>query len=108
MRKRGRQTDMIASTDEQITTTNAAVTADSSQLLPRILMIAHTAMIGDLISICKPIDTIIWICVTSLVVRVIRLGIEKSCICARSLSMTCPNSFPRRVKLNPAAMRAER
>ena len=59
MRKRGRQTDMIASTDAQITTTNAAVTADSSRLLPRILMIAHTAMIGDLMSICRPMDTII-------------------------------------------------
>ena len=59
MRKRGRQTDMIASTDAQINTTNAAVTADSSRLLPRILMIAHTAMMGALIIIWRPMAMII-------------------------------------------------
>ena len=41
---------MIESTVAQITTTNAAVTAESSQLFPRILITAQTAMIGDLIS----------------------------------------------------------
>ena len=42
---------MTRKTVVQITTTNAAVTADSSQLLPRILMIAQTAMIGALMII---------------------------------------------------------
>ena len=70
------------------TTTNAAVTALSSQLLPRILMIAQTAMIGALIIIWSPMARIIWICVMSLVVRVMRLGTEKSCISSLPMSMT--------------------
>ena len=37
----------------------AAVTAESSQLLPRILMTAQTAIIGAFIIICSPIATII-------------------------------------------------
>ena len=37
-------------------------------------------MIGALIIICNPIATIIWICVMSFVVRVMRLGTEKPCI----------------------------
>ena len=41
------------------TTTNAAVTAESSQLLPRILMIAHTAMMGALIIIWRPMAMVI-------------------------------------------------
>ena len=52
---------MIASIAEHITTTNAAVTAESFQLLPSIFMIAQTAMTGDFISVYKPIETIICI-----------------------------------------------
>ena len=59
MRKRGMQMLITVITVTQMTTTNVAVTAESSQLLPRILMMAHTAMIGDLIIICRPIATII-------------------------------------------------
>lgn len=50
-RKRGRHVAITATTVEQMTTTNPAVTADSSQLLPRILITAHTAMIGALMII---------------------------------------------------------
>ena len=41
--------------------TNPAVMAESVQLLLTILITAHTAMIGDLIIICRPIATSIWI-----------------------------------------------
>ena len=59
MRKRGMQVAMTATTVAQITTTNAAVTADSSQLLPSILITPHTAIMGAFIIICRPIATII-------------------------------------------------
>ncbi len=51
MRKRGSTTSMMASISAQMTTTNPAVTIDSSQLLPSIFMTAHTAIIGDFIII---------------------------------------------------------
>ena len=89
-------------------TTNPAVTMDSSQLLPRIFMTAHTAIIGDFISICSPIATIICNCVMSLVVRVMRLGtgICPSSRCEKS--MTLSNTRFRTVKLKPAAVLAAR
>ena len=40
-------------------------------------MTAQTAMIGAFMSICRPMATIIWIWVISLVVLVMRLGTEK-------------------------------
>ena len=107
-RNRGRQLAMMASTVPHRTTTNAAVTADSSQLLPRILITAQTAMIGALIIICNPIATIIWICVMSFVVRVMRLGTEKPCISSLPQAITWWNSFSRTVKLKPEAHFAAR
>ena len=80
------QVAITARTNTHITTTNAAVTAESSQLLPSIFITAQTAMIGDFIIICKPIDIIICICVMSFVVLVIRLGMEKSCISSLPIS----------------------
>ena len=53
------QVPMIISTVVHSTTTKPAVTADSSQLLPRILITAQTAMIGALMSICRPMAMII-------------------------------------------------
>ena len=55
-----------------------AVMADRVQLLRMILMTAHTAMMGDLIKICRPMDRSICTWVMSLVVRVMRLGTEKA------------------------------
>ena len=107
-RKRGRQVDMMASTITHSATTKPAVTAESSQLLPRILITAQTAMIGALMSICRPMATIIWICVMSLVVRVMRLGTEKSCISSLPTSITWWNSCSRTVKLKPDAVLAAR
>ena len=92
----------------QMTTTNPAVTIDSSQLLPSIFMTAHTAIIGDFIIICSPIATIIWSWVMSFVVRVMRLGTE---ICPSSRwenDMTLSKTHLRTVKLNPAAVFAAR
>ena len=107
-RKRGRQLAMIAMTEPQMTTTNAAVTAESSQLLPRILTMAQIAMIGALSIICRPMATIIWICVMSFVVRVMRLGTEKPCISSLPQAITWWNSFSRTVKLKPEAHFAAR
>ena len=87
------QVAITARTNTHITTTNAAVTAESSQLLPSIFITAQTAMIGDFIIICKPIDIIICICVMSFVVLVIRLGMEKSCISSLPISITWLKSF---------------
>ena len=98
----------MTSTVVQRTTTNAAVTADSSQLLPKILMTAQTAMIGALMSICRPMAMIIWIWVMSLVVRVMRLGMEKSCISSLPASITWWKSFSRTVKLKPDAVFADK
>ena len=59
MRKRGMQVAMTIKIVTQMTATKTAVTADSSQLLPRILMTPQTAMMGALIIICSPMATII-------------------------------------------------
>ena len=79
---------MMSSTTVHSATTKPAVTTESSQLLPRILMTAQTAMIGAFMSICRPMATIIWIWVISLVVRVMRLGTEKACISSLPASIT--------------------
>ena len=50
---------MISKITVQIATTKAAVTPESVQLFPRILMIAQTAIIGALTTICSPMATII-------------------------------------------------
>ena len=108
LRNRGRQLDMMSSTSATSATTKPAVTAESVQLLPRILITAHTAMIGAFMSICRPIATIIWIWVMSLVVRVMRLGTEKVCISSLPASITWWNRSRRTEKLKPAAVRADR
>ena len=59
MRKRGMQVAMTRNTVRQIATTKPAVTTESSQLLPRILITPHTAIMGALIIICRPMATII-------------------------------------------------
>ena len=51
-------------------------------------MTAQTAMIGAFMSICRPMATIIWIWVISLVVRVMRLGTENACISSLPASIT--------------------
>ena len=79
---------MMSSTITTMATTKPPVTAESVQLFPRILMMAQTAMIGVFMSICRPIATIIWIWVISLVVLVMRLGTEKDCISSLPASMT--------------------
>ena len=71
-------------------------------------MTAQTAMMGALMIICRPMAMIIWIWVMSLVVRVMRLGTEKSCISWLPMFMTWWNSFSRTVKLKPEAVRAAR
>ena len=43
---------------------------------------AHTAMIGDLTMSCRPMVMNIWICVMSLVERVMRLAVENLLISA--------------------------
>ena len=50
---------MMSSTITTIATTTPPVTAESVQLLPRILITAHTAMMGAFMSICRPMATII-------------------------------------------------
>ena len=97
---------MISSTTATITTTKPPVTA--VQLLPRILMMAQTAMIGAFMSICRPMATTIWIWVMSLVVLVMRLGTEKDCISSLPASMTWWNRSARTEKLKPEAVFAAR
>ena len=79
-RTRGTITAMTIAIMASSATTKPAVITDSVQLLLMIFMTAQIAMIGDLIIICRPIATSIWICVMSFVVRLIRLGTENCCI----------------------------
>ena len=65
-------------------------------------------MMGAFMSICRPMATIIWICVMSLVVLVIRLGTEKDCISSLPASMTWWNRSARTEKLKPEAVFAAR
>ncbi len=59
-----------------ITTMATAVEVVHCQLFPEILMIAHPARIGDLMTSCRPIATAICTWVMSFVARVIRLAVE--------------------------------
>ena len=59
MRNRGMQVAITITIVAQMTSTKPAVTADSSQLLPRIFITPQTAMMGALIIICRPMATII-------------------------------------------------
>ena len=90
---RGSTIFTTTSISSRIAATKPAVMADSSQLLSVILITAHTAITGAFTRICSPMDTSIWICVMSLVVRLIRLGTENSsisfCPKADTFSNTC-------------------
>ena len=88
------------------TTTAMPVVSVHSNPSPAILHTAHTAMIGDLMSICRPIVMNIWICVTSFVERVMRLAVEKRCISDGPNDSTLRNSSERRRWPNEAATRA--
>ncbi len=88
------------------TTTAMPVVSVHSKPSPAILHTAHTAMIGDLMSICRPIVMNIWICVTSFVERVMRLAVEKRCISDGPNDSTLRNSSERRRWPNDAATRA--
>ena len=76
-RNRGTTTPMMTAIITSRAATNPAVIAERVQLLPTILMMAHTAMTGDLIRICRPMAVSICTWVMSLVVRLMRLGTEK-------------------------------
>ena len=80
-----------------IAMTAAAVATDHCQLLPEILTIAQTAMIGALMTTCNPMEMSICTCVTSLDVRVIRLAVENLLISSMeklsTFSKSCPLSL---------------
>ena len=63
-------------------TTAMPVARVHSKPSPAILHMAHTAMIGDLTMSCRPMVMNIWICVMSLVERVMRLAVENLLISA--------------------------
>ena len=86
--------------------TATAVVVVHCQLLPEIFTIAQTAKIGALISTCRPITTIVWICVISFVERVIKLAVENLLISAIENDSTLLNSIERKRAVNDAAMRA--
>ena len=71
-------------------------------------MMAHTAMMGDLIRICRPMAVSICTWVMSLVVRLMRLGTEKAIISCWPKSAILRNTASRTEKLNPAATLAVR
>ena len=92
---------------EMISTTTATPVASvHSKPPPAILQMAHTAMIGDLTIIIRPMVMNIWICVMSLVERVMSDAVEKRLISAEPKLSTLLNSSERRRWLNDAPTRA--
>ena len=89
-----------------ITPTATAVAADHCQLRATTLQIAQTARMGALIMTCRPIEMTICTCWMSLVVRVIRLAVEKRLISSIEYPCTRSNTRERRRKDTAAAMRA--
>ena len=89
-----------------ITRTATAVVSDHCQLRVSILQIAHTARTGALMITCRPMDTIICTCCTSLVERVMREAVEKELISAMEKLSTLSNTLLRMRKESAAAMRA--
>ena len=73
-------------------------------LVEEILPIAQIASIGAFIIACIPIAISICICTTSLVVRVIRLGVVKRFISLSVKVDILSNSFERKVFAKLAAM----
>ena len=89
-----------------ITSTATAVVSDHCQLRDKILPIAHTASTGALMMTCKPMETIICTCCTSLVERVISDAVEKPLISAMEKLSTLSKTLLRIRKESADAMRA--
>ena len=87
-------------------TTAIPVASVHSKPSPAILHTAHTAIIGDLTMSCRPMVMNIWICVMSLVERVISDAVENRLISAGPKLSTFLNSSERRRWLNEAPTRA--
>ena len=94
--KRGKTSDTTMLIVVNKITTATAVAVLHCQFLFAILIIAQIAVIGARTSICAPIETNIWICITSLVVRVIRLLVENSVTSSISMSSTLWKSSDRK------------
>ena len=97
---------MITPITASSTATAMPVANVHSRPLFAILHTAHTAMIGALISIIRPMVTNIWICVMSFVERVMSDAVEKRFISAGPKLSTFLNSSERRRWLNDAPTRA--
>ena len=82
------------------------VASVQSKPFPAILHTAHTAMIGALTIIMRPMVMNIWICVMSFVERVMSDAVEKRFISAGPKLSTLLNSSERRRWLNEAPTRA--
>ena len=98
---------MITPMTDRITTTAIAVAIDHSQFLSRILVIAHTAIMGARIITCNPMATVICICDMSLVERVIRLDVEKLFISSSEKDCTLSNSSSRSLFERDVAIHAD-
>ena len=79
--------------------TAAAVENVHAEFLSAILPIAKAAMTGARINACRPSTIRSWICVTSLVERVMRLAVEKRPI--SSIEKACTRSNRRRRSAAP-------
>lgn len=88
------------------TATAMPVASVHSNPSPAILHTAHTAMIGDLTIIIRPMVMNIWICVMSFVERVMSDAVEKRFISAGPKLSTLLNSSERSLWLNEAPTRA--
>ena len=86
--------------------TATATTTDHCHCREEIFTIAHTARMGAFTIICSPIEMSICTCVMSLVVRVIRLAVEKRLISSIEKLSTLSNTCPRRRNATADAMRA--
>lgn len=95
-------TEMIVT----IATTARAVTMVHSQFLSRIFITAQTAMMGALIMIIRPMAVVIWICVMSLVERVMRLEVENLFISSSENDWTLAYSRSLRRLENDVAIQA--
>ncbi len=104
MRNFGMASSRMIPTRITNTATATPVANVHCQLLPAIFRTAQTAVIGALMSICSPMTTNISTCVTSLVVRVIRLAVEKRPISSMEKDSTLSNSLARREAENPEAI----
>ena len=96
----------------QISTTSSRMTTATPvlkvhcQLLPAILAMAQTAVMGAFRSTCSPMTIRICTCMTSLVERVIRLAVENFPISAMVKDCTLLKRRERRLEEKLAAIRA--